>query len=191
MWPPFFKGPVWCVQPAEAGPPHSLHIKALYCLDCLPPFFWQQQQCSPSWRRRSLIRRQFYCVVMFHKESRCSEAVWHCNFMDAPKAWKRKVFSFHSSQLFFLLLARLLQAAKFSWVNIVGANCSVVLCLVQILFGCQDAVPHRPWRKCCGRAEKKESFEALCKLYPLSLFSSCSCSSRSPVQSLCIVSVEI
>lgn len=179
-------GPVWCVQPAEAGPPHSLHIKSLYCSDC-PPFFGNSSGAAPPeggevWLDASFIALS--CFTGSPDAPRPSDTV--ISWMH-PKPERGKLFLFIPLNSFFFFLRFYYKQPSFhGWTSLVQ---TVVLCLVQILFACQDAVPHLPWRKCCGRAEKKESFEALCKLYTLSLF--CSCSSRSPVQLLCIVSVEI
>lgn len=63
-------------------------------LHCRPPVRTWLQQSSPSWGRRRLIKRQFYCVVMFHKEPRNSDTAWHHHFMDAPKFWVRREFFF-------------------------------------------------------------------------------------------------
>lgn len=162
-------GPVWCVQPAEAGPPHSLHIKSLYCSDC-PPFFGNSSGAAPPEGGEVWLDASFIALSCFTRSPdapRPSDTV--ISWMH-PKPERGKLFLFIPLNSFFFFLRFYYKQPSFhGWTSLVQ---TVVLCLVQILFACQDAVPHLPWRKCCGRAEKKESFEALCKLYTLSLFCS-------------------
>lgn len=148
-------GPVLGVQLLQQQQPRPAPCDSL-SRSCFPPGV-----PPPSAGRRSLINRQFYCVAMFHKETRRSaNAAWQRHPMDAPKSWQRVSPS---------------NAVWWWWPA--PSVASGVLLQKSHPFK-EDAAPDGSWRQRRGCAEEKESLQTLCKFSLSSTFSALNLDSR-------------